>query len=378
MQEKYQFSIKAALVTDDKARAASVMPAMSSLLEIELFAWESLQENDLLDSHIFIFDVDISDVENIIRLKEIQKSLGYEPQTIFSIDGNDRRAESQVNALGSKHNVSRPLESDALVEKITDICTNEVDILAVIAANAPEKKAATTTLAIADIFDSISSSILRGGKLPTEELTQTTTNIVRTVSSTGMDTWLAAVRSHSSFTYKHVMVVTGFAAAFGLLYNMNQDDKERLTLGALLHDVGKTKVPLKILDKPGKLSAGELKIMRSHPMAGYEILSKNPSLGKEMAMIARSHHEYLDGSGYPDQLKGVEIPDIVRVITVVDIFSALIESRSYKNSLPPEQAYIVLQEMGGKLDQDIVRAFEPIALSQNANDLVSRLNSAVA
>lgn len=378
MQVHTQFAIKAALVTDDKAHAISVMPAVSSLLDIELFAWESLQDVDLLDVQILIFDVDIGDVENINRLKGIQKSIGREPHTIYPVDRRDRRAESQINALGAKHNVARPLESGALIQKITDICESETDLVAAIAANTPEKKAAATSLAISDLFDGISNSILRGGKLPTAELNQTTREVIGTLQSADMDTWLAAVRTHSSFTYKHVMVVTGFAAAFGLMFNMGHEDKERLTLGALVHDIGKTKTPLKILDKPGKLSDAELRTMRKHPLEGYEILAKNPDLGPEVAMVARSHHEYLDGSGYPDQLSAAEIPDIVRVMTVIDIFSALIEARSYKRSLPPKHAYSVLQEMGGKLDQDVVRAFEPIALSQNTSDLVSRLNKSVA
>jgi len=130
--------------------------------------------------------------------------------------------------------------------------------------------------------------------------------------------------------------------------------------------------------KPGKLSDSELKTMRKHPLEGYGILVKNSDLAPEIAMIARSHHEYLDGSGYPDGLNANEIPDIVRVMTVIDIFSALIEARSYKRSLPPKQAYTILQEMGGKLDQDIVRAFEPIALDQNTHELITRLNKAVA
>ena len=378
MRQNNKLSIKSAFVTDDKAHAVTIMPAVSSVLDIELFAWENLQNGDLINVDILIFDVDIGDVGNINRLKNIQKAVGHEPHTIYPINRGDRRAASQINALGAKHDIARPLDSGELIQKITDICKNEADLAATIAANTPEKKTAATTLAIADIFDGISNSILRGGKLPTEQLDKTTQDIIRTLRAADMDTWLAAVRSHSSFTYKHVMVVTGFAAAFGLIYNMSQEDNERLTLGALLHDIGKTKIPHKILDKPGKLSKSELKTMRRHPMVGYEILSKNPELGKEMAMVARSHHEYLDGSGYPDQLKGAEIPDIVRILTVIDIFSALIEARSYKRSLSPEEAYTVLQEMGGKLDQDIVRAFEPIALNQNASDLVARLTAAVA
>ena len=378
MPQKEKFSVKAAFVTDDKAHAVTIMPAVSSVIDIQLFDWESLENRDLLDVDILIFDVDIGGVENINRLKAIQKTIGHEAHTIYPVDRGDRRAESQINALGARYDVGRPLESGELIQKITDICQNETDIVAAIAANTPEKKAAATSLMISDLFDGISNSILRGEKLPAAELNRASRDVIRTLDSADMNTWLSAVRKHSSFTYKHVMVVTGLAAAFGLVFNMSHEDQERLTLGALVHDIGKTKTPLKILDKPGKLSDAELRTMRRHPVEGYEILMKNPDLGDEVAKIARSHHEYLDGSGYPDGLHANEIPDIVRVMTVIDIFSALIEARSYKRSLPPIQAYAILQEMGGKLDQDVVRAFEPIALSENTSDLITRLNAAVA
>ena len=358
--------------------AVTIMPAVSSVLDIELFVWEALENRDLLDVDILIFDVDIGNVENINRLKAIQRTIGHEAHTIYPVNRGDRRAESQINALGARHHVARPLESDELIRKITDICRTETDLVATIAANTPQKKAAATSLMISDLFDGISNSILRGEKLPAAELNRASRDVIRTLDSADMNTWLSAVRTHSSFTYKHVMVVTGLAAAFGLVFNMSPDDTERLTLGALVHDIGKTKTPLKILDKPGKLSDAELRTMRRHPVEGYEILIKNHDLGTEVATIARSHHEYLDGSGYPDGLHASEIPDIVRVMTVIDIFSALIEARSYKRSLPPKQAYAILQEMGGKLDQDVVRAFEPIALGQNTNELITRLNAAVA
>ena len=378
MQQNKKLPVKAAFVTDNKAHAVTVMPAVSSVLDIELFVWKSLQSRDLLGVDILIFDVDIGNVENINRLKAIQKAIGHEAHTIYPVTRGDRRAESQINALGARYNVGRPLQNGELILKITDICKTEADLVATIAANTPEKKATVTSLMISDLFDGISNSILRGEKLPAAELNKASRDVIKALGSADMDTWLAAVRTHSSFTYKHVMVVTGLAAAFGLVFNMGDADKERLTLAALVHDIGKVKTPLKILDKPGNLSEAELRTMRRHPIEGYEILMKNPGLGEEAAMVARSHHEYLDGSGYPDGLQASEIPDIVRVITVIDIFSALIEARSYKRSLPPAEAYTVLQEMGGKLDQDVVRAFEPIALDQNTSDLVERLKRSVA
>ena len=137
-------------------------------------------------------------------------------------------------------------------------------------------------------------------------------------------------------------------------------------------------MPQKILDKPGKLDPDELKKMRRHPADGAVILAKDSRMSKELIAITRSHHEYLDGSGYPDGLTADEIPDIVRLITVIDIYSALLEARSYKSSMKPREAYDALVEMGGKLDQDIVRAFEPVAMDEETHVLIKRIAGSAA
>lgn len=242
----------------------------------------------------------------------------------------------------------------------------------------PEKEASSLCRALTQTFDRSTHSVLESQSLPVADIQKCAENVIHVLENITTLQWLAAVRTHGSFTYRHIMIVTGFAAKFGLMYGMSQKDKNRLTLGALLHDIGKTKMPLRILDKPGKLTKDELAIMRQHPQKGYNILSKHPELGQEAMLVARSHHEFLDGTGYPDRLTGPEIPDIVRIVTIVDIFSALIEARPYKKSLSPDQAYLMLRDMGGKLDQDIVRAFKPIALNHPVNGLFTPVNGAAA
>ena len=102
--------------------------------------------------------------------------------------------------------------------------------------------------------------------------------------------------------------------------------------------------------------------MRGHPVIGYKMLVKQGGLRPEVLAAVRSHHEYLDGSGYPDGLKDAEIGDIVRMITICDIYAALIERRSYKPPMAPDQAYGMLVLMGTKLDAALVRAFEAVVL----------------
>ncbi len=103
--------------------------------------------------------------------------------------------------------------------------------------------------------------------------------------------------------------------------------------------------------------------MRAHPVLGFDALKAIPDVDPEVLDAVRHHHEYLDGSGYPDRLDGSAISDIVRLLTISDIFAALIESRPYRPPMSRQNAYDVLGDMGGKLEQALVRAFKPIALS---------------
>jgi HD-GYP domain-containing protein (c-di-GMP phosphodiesterase class II) len=103
--------------------------------------------------------------------------------------------------------------------------------------------------------------------------------------------------------------------------------------------------------------------MREHPVLGFDALKAVAGIDPEVLDAVRHHHEYLDGSGYPDALIAADIADIVRLLTISDIFAALIEQRPYRPPMNRQNAYDVLGEMGGKLEQALVRAFKPVALS---------------
>src|SRR5262249_48125692 len=135
-------------------------------------------------------------------------------------------------------------------------------------------------------------------------------------------------------------------------------DCQRLAFSGMLHDVGKARIPLSILEKPGPLDKKEWAVMRKHPEYGIEALRPAKGLPPEMLDMVAHHHEYLDGSGYPHGLKGSEISDLVRIMTISDIFGALIERRAYRAPLAGPAAYQILRDMGARLDTDLVRAFK--------------------
>lgn len=141
--------------------------------------------------------------------------------------------------------------------------------------------------------------------------------------------------------------------------NLNDSFIEAIRLAAPLHDVGKIAIPEAILHKPGKLDKAEWEIMKTHAEVGAEILSKsNVSLSKLGAKLAHYHHENWDGSGYPDGLKGENIPLEARIMAVADVFDALGSKRCYKTpwAFDTIKAYLIEQK-GLKFDAKLIDVF---------------------
>ena len=164
------------------------------------------------------------------------------------------------------------------------------------------------------------------------------------------------VEAKDTYTQGHVERVSNMAVNLGKKLGMTGRELEALRFGGALHDIGKIAVPGKILNKPGPLDPNEWEIMKSHPDEGCKIclpLMKN--LGPALEVI-RHHHEKLDGSGYPDGLKGDEISVAARVMGVVDIYDALITDRPYRKGMSKEKAFEILREEAerDKLDKEVV------------------------
>lgn len=179
-----------------------------------------------------------------------------------------------------------------------------------------------------------------------------------------------AVDAKSHFTFRHSMGVTEAATRIARQLGLNGQRQKFIERAALLHDLGKLRVPNSILDKPGRLDEWEWKIVEEHPGLTREILARIRSFG-EMAQIAGAHHEKLDGSGYPDHLTAEQLPLEARLLTVADIYGALTEDRPYRQGLCAEQALeIMAREVPKKLDAD---CYEALAAAVSSREPVSGL-----
>ena len=182
--------------------------------------------------------------------------------------------------------------------------------------------------------------------------------LLETMSCIDVDRWLDAVSGVHNQTYRHCLLMAGITAAFVLSLGLNQGDCQRLIRAAVLHDVGKALVPRNILDKPGPLTVAETVILRRHPGWGHELLLAQGYNDPTTLAVVLHHHELLDGSGYPEKLKGDQIKDPVRIATICDIFSALAEERSYKAGMTAADAFKLMLPMAGKLDLALLTSFQ--------------------
>ncbi len=160
-------------------------------------------------------------------------------------------------------------------------------------------------------------------------------------------------------TGNHVIRMAKYAREIAEQLGLTQAECDDIEYAAPMHDIGKIGIPDNILLKPGKLNAQEWEIMQSHTTIGYEILSNSQSKYMQMgAVIALYHHERFDGQGYPNGLRGTDIPLIARIVTVADVYDALASVRPYKDAWPVEEAIAYLKAQAGtQLDPKCVSAF---------------------
>jgi putative nucleotidyltransferase with HDIG domain len=145
-----------------------------------------------------------------------------------------------------------------------------------------------------------------------------------------------------AYTYKHSVNVTVLSIITAKALGYHRDDIKNIALGALLHDIGKVKVDADLILKPGKLTFEERKRVEKHPEFGHELLDAIEGLPYTTKQIILLHHEKLDGSGYPLGLKGIEIPEYVRIVTVCDMYDAMTTDRVYRKKMPIYRALDIL------------------------------------
>lgn len=166
------------------------------------------------------------------------------------------------------------------------------------------------------------------------------------------------IKSADDYTVVHCINVGILALITGISLGYNEKQLKILGIGAILHDIGKAKIDESILNKPTKLSNDEFAIMKNHTVKGYEILKRIPNISAEICNIALFHHERVDGTGYPYEVRGDAIPEMAKIVSVVDVFDALTSDRAYRSKMEIYMVVDYLQSLKRiQFDSKVVDAF---------------------
>jgi putative nucleotidyltransferase with HDIG domain len=166
-----------------------------------------------------------------------------------------------------------------------------------------------------------------------------------------------AVELRDAWTYGHTTRVTAFALLLAQHMSVSPQELDLIRIGTPLHDIGKIGIPDSILNKPERLSEEEFAVMKLHTVKGDEIVSAVSDLHPIRAIV-RSHHERWDGQGYPDGLKGEQIPWLARIVAVADAFDAMTSDRPYRKGMPAVVAFTEIEkQMGKQFDPECAGSF---------------------
>lgn len=225
--------------------------------------------------------------------------------------------------------------------------------------------------------------------LPVERISFTLLETVRTLfddlqQNKEAISLLTNITAHDDYLFRHSLNVTIYALAMANELHFPKREVEMIGLGALLHDIGKIGTPIEILAKPGRLTKEEFDEIKKHSTKGYELLRGIHTIPFTVAHCAFQHHERLDGTGYPRQLKGDEIHDYAKIIAICDVFDAVTTNRSYRKAMLPHEALEILYAgCGTQFETNFVEMFKktvamypigvPVQLNDGRTGIVSRI-----
>jgi putative nucleotidyltransferase with HDIG domain len=306
-----------------------------------------------------VVDINLRSPESVQLVRNKLRAEAYrQVPRLFVLSDALHHGSMQAWALGATDTISRPFDAAGVLQRIHSAFPDTARFDATASGKALNRGVAAAHEVMVKIFERLPA----GTPLTFDDVMEAESKILKAIKQTSLREWLATVGRHHADSYRHCLFVTGFAVAFAQHLGMREDDQRRLTRAALLHDVGKAFIPVAILDKPGKLTAEEMGIIRQHPRLGYDVLAAEGGFPPEMLDVVLHHHELLDGTGYPHGLCGDQISDIVRLTTIVDIHAALVEKRAYRLPFTHAKAFSIMEQMGGKLDQHLLQAFRAVAL----------------
>ncbi len=212
---------------------------------------------------------------------------------------------------------------------------------------------------IENISFELINDVRSGERIRRKEVQDTVKNIVSSIKfkEDTRSVILEKTKRYDAYTFTHMVNVSILSVLIGMQMGIDKDDLVALGQGGLLHDTGKTKISIEIINKRGKLDPEELKQIRKHPLYGRDILLESGIRDERILAPVLQHHEKVDGSGYPLGLKEKSIHFFAKIAAVADVYDALTTVRSYKKAMIPYKAVSIILSMIKHFDPKVIKAF---------------------
>ncbi|MGZ5876743.1 MAG: HD-GYP domain-containing protein [Bradyrhizobium sp.] len=347
------------LASDNDDHSRELQSILQTVGEVDTVSTSDLPDTPADHISGIVVDINLRSAESVQRVRKKLRAEAYRSMPrLFVLADALHHGSMQAWALGATDTISRPFDAAGILQRIHAAFPDSHGYDATDRGKALNRGITAAHELMVKIFNKLPAGI----PLKFSDIVEAENKILKAMKHSTLREWLTAVGCHHMDSYRHCLFVTGFAVAFAQHLGMREDDQRRLTRAALLHDVGKAFVPVAILDKPGTLTEEEMNEVRKHPRLGYDALTAQGGFPPEMLDVVLHHHELLDGTGYPDGLHGDRISDIVRVTTIVDIYSALVEKRPHRLPFTHAKAFATMEKMEGKLDPHLLQAFRPVTL----------------
>ncbi len=301
--------------------------------------------------------------EEIDELREYCKFV-YVDSTSLPPDDSSPDPEPTVEV--AMESVDEPSEGTGLLSKLSSFFESDASEAepgegyvdsASLAEELPRAKDIHTRSS--SVLKDVMNVLRRGGKLDLSAVESAVSPMIESVlRNQDAMIWLSRIKTIDDYSYGHSVSCSVYAIALGRHLGLPTEDINVLGLGAMLLDIGKTQLPKTLLCKPDKLSAEETVLARQHVEFGLKILDQTAGIDDRIRQMVRSHHERYDGSGYPDGLKGPDIPVYARIAGIVDFYDALITPRPYA---PPVSEYDAMrglhQRANSEFQSEMVEQF---------------------
>ena len=299
-------------------------------------------------------------------IRDLKRDHRFGPVPIIYIaEAMDSRLHDQLLLAGAKAMLIKPLDIRALLAMVEQLLgTVEIERGWKDLPN-HQRKALEGSMSA---FNGMARDLAAGKPPALGPVTDACSSLIEVIAQEELGPLLVKIRNHDNFTYVHSMRYSAFMGLFGRSIGLPKAMQVQVASGGLLHDMGMMTIPPFVLNKQEALTPADWKQVRNHVTVGQKLLQAMGTVNKGIEIIITQHHERLDGSGYPNGLRGPQLNELARMAGIIDVFCALTDRRPYKDPMSAAAALeMMATTMSQQLDCDLLPKFRDILLDTLPN-----------